>query len=205
MVSAAAAEWHDADLLAAAAPADGSVRIEDLSERFGTLVVAGPRSRDVLAAITDADLSNAAFPWLSAREIEIGRAKALALRMTYVGELGWELHAPGEHLPAIYEAASARRGAGSRRRHLRELTACGWTSATGVGRRSWRAAIRRSKQDSTASSISTSRISSDASALLAERRRGAARRLVPLVLAEPGDADAPACASCCRIGTASAW
>ena len=101
--------------------ADGSVRIEDVGARIGTLVLAGPRARDVLAAVTRADLSSAAFPWLSAREIEIGAAKVLALRVTYVGELGWELHAPMEHMVALYEAlcAGGRRARSARFRHLR--------------------------------------------------------------------------------------
>ncbi|HET9019031.1 MAG TPA: FAD-dependent oxidoreductase, partial [Acetobacteraceae bacterium] len=104
LCSAASAEWHDADLLHAALPADGNVRIEEVSAQLGTLVLAGPRARDVLGQVTRADLSNAAFPWLSAREIEIGAATVLALRVNYIGELGWELHAPMEHMVALYEA-----------------------------------------------------------------------------------------------------
>jgi dimethylglycine dehydrogenase len=60
----------------------------------GVLVVAGPRSRELLQKITDADLSNTAFPWLSAQEITVGLAPVRALRVNFVGELGWELHHP---------------------------------------------------------------------------------------------------------------
>ena len=70
-------------------------------------------ARDVLAQVTAADLSNAAFPWLAAREIELGFGRALALRVNYVGELGWELHLPMEQLLPAYEAimaAGATRG-----------------------------------------------------------------------------------------------
>ena len=68
------------------------------------LVLAGPKSRDVLAKVTDADLSNAAFPWLSGSEINVGAADAHALRVNFVGELGWELHHPIEMQNAIFDA-----------------------------------------------------------------------------------------------------
>ena len=71
------------------------------------MILAGPRARDVLGQVTDADLSNQAFPWLSAREIEIGFTKLLALRINYVGELGWELHVPVEGLVPVYDAVVA--------------------------------------------------------------------------------------------------
>ena len=86
---------------------DGSARLECLHGRLGTLVIAGPAAREVLQQVTPADLSNAAFPWLSAREIELGFGRALALRVNYVGELGWELHLPMEQLLPAYEAVMA--------------------------------------------------------------------------------------------------
>ena len=107
LASAAAAEWHDDDLLRRRLPEGGSVRIEDLSARLGTLVLAGPRAREVLARIASADLSNEAFPWLSARELEIGCARVMVLRVNYVGEQGFELHAPVETLVPIYDALLA--------------------------------------------------------------------------------------------------
>jgi glycine cleavage system aminomethyltransferase T len=61
---------------------------------FGTLSLMGPRARDVLAEVTDADVSNAAFPFGHVREIAIAGHTVRALRVTYVGELGWELHVP---------------------------------------------------------------------------------------------------------------
>src|SRR5262249_39884836 len=104
LISAAAAEWHDLDWIEKHLPADGSVKLTNLSARMGSLVLAGPKARAVLGAVTEADLSNAAFPWLSAQEIAIGFARMLALRVNYVGELGWELHCPVEHMSAVYEA-----------------------------------------------------------------------------------------------------
>ena len=58
----------------------------------------------MLGKVTEADPSNTAFPWLSARQIEIGYARMLAMRVNYVGELGWELHVPMEQMVPIYEA-----------------------------------------------------------------------------------------------------
>ncbi len=103
LVSAAAAERYDNDLLVKRAPADGSVRIENVTNRIGVLVLIGPKARDVLAAVTDADVSNAAFPWLTAREILIGTAPVRALRVNFVGLLGWELHHPIEYQTQIFD------------------------------------------------------------------------------------------------------
>jgi dimethylglycine dehydrogenase len=107
LCSAASAEWHDEQWLRAQLPADGSVQLHNITARYGTLVLAGPRAREVLRGVTEADLSSAAFPWLAARWIEIGSAKVLALRINYVGELGWELHLPLECQLPVYQALMA--------------------------------------------------------------------------------------------------
>ena len=80
------------------------VRIENITTAHGVLVLAGPRSRDILQAVTDADLSNEAFPWLTAQPISIGLAPATAMRVNFVGELGWELHHPIEYQNRIFDA-----------------------------------------------------------------------------------------------------
>jgi dimethylglycine dehydrogenase len=103
LISAAAGERHDEHWLRAHLPADGSVRIENLSARYGTLIVVGPKSRELLAQLTRADLSNDAFPWLSVQTIDIGYTRAIAGRVNYVGELGWELHVPVEHVLSVYD------------------------------------------------------------------------------------------------------
>ena len=104
LVSAGAFERHDHDVLNKLLPKDGSVSMHPVTTQWGVLVLAGPRSRDVLAKVTDADLSNAAFPWLSGQEVSIGRARCHALRVNFVGELGWELHHPIETQNAIFDA-----------------------------------------------------------------------------------------------------
>jgi dimethylglycine dehydrogenase len=103
-LSAAAAEVRDFDLLTLSVTPHEDVRIENVTEARGVLVLSGPRSRDLLQSLTPADLSNAGFPYLRAREIEVAGHTLLALRVSYVGELGWELHAPLSALPGLYEA-----------------------------------------------------------------------------------------------------
>ena len=80
-----------------------AVRIANLSRELGALTLQGPRSRDVLGAVTRAPLDNASFPWRSARRLSIGAAAMRALRLSYAGELGWELHVPAVHLQAVFE------------------------------------------------------------------------------------------------------
>jgi glycine cleavage system aminomethyltransferase T/glycine/D-amino acid oxidase-like deaminating enzyme len=77
--------------------------VTDVTSGFATIHLAGPRSRDLLAELTDNDLSNEAFPFLSAREIDLGWAKAAALRVSFTGELGWELLVPTEFVGDVYD------------------------------------------------------------------------------------------------------
>jgi dimethylglycine dehydrogenase len=103
LVSAGALERHDHDYLMKALPTDGSVRMVPITTQWGVLVLAGPRARDVLQKLTDADLSNESFPWLTGKEISVGHAQAHALRVNFVGELGWELHHPIEMQNTIFD------------------------------------------------------------------------------------------------------
>ena len=103
IVSAGALESHDFDYFSNALPNDGSVTLRKVTAQHCVLVLAGPRSRDLLARLTDADLSNAAFPWLSGKTINLGAATTRALRVNYVGELGWELHHPIEMQNYIFD------------------------------------------------------------------------------------------------------
>ncbi|MEJ0011025.1 MAG: FAD-dependent oxidoreductase [Bauldia sp.] len=103
LVSAGALERHDHDIMQKLLPKDGSVTFQPITTQRGVLVVAGPNSRALLQKITDADLSSDAFPWLSAKEISIGPAVTWALRVNFVGELGWELHHPIETQNEIFD------------------------------------------------------------------------------------------------------
>lgn len=82
---------------------DEQVNIKSLSNTWSALALNGPRSRDVLAACTASSLTNASFPWLSMREIDIAGQSVRAMRMSYAGELGWELHMPNEDCLAAYK------------------------------------------------------------------------------------------------------
>jgi 4-methylaminobutanoate oxidase (formaldehyde-forming) len=96
IVTGTAFGQHDAAWIRANAPDDGSVAIEDVTSRFACLGLWGPRAREILQPIADADLGNEAFPYMRTRELSVGPVPCLALRVTYVGELGWELYCPME-------------------------------------------------------------------------------------------------------------
>jgi 4-methylaminobutanoate oxidase (formaldehyde-forming) len=78
--------------------------VTDMTSSRMLLTVQGPRSRELLSRLTTADLSNEAFPYLRAKEIEVGMALAYAIRVTYLGELGWELHVPSDQAVGVYDA-----------------------------------------------------------------------------------------------------
>jgi len=108
VVSAGAAERYDSDYLFKSLPADGSVALRNITNTRGCFVLAGPRSREVLAQLTDTPLDNASFPWLTARVIEAGLAvEVYALRVNFVGALGWELHFPIEYAHHLFDALFA--------------------------------------------------------------------------------------------------
>ncbi len=105
LVSAGAWQAYDSDFLRKAIedkePEFGRIEVQDVTSQWGVFAIAGPKTRDVLASlIRDADpdtaLTNKRFPWLSARQIELGMCPVNAIRVAYTGELGWELHHPIE-------------------------------------------------------------------------------------------------------------
>jgi 4-methylaminobutanoate oxidase (formaldehyde-forming) len=98
---------HDRAWISEHVPDGLDVAIEDITETFGTLSLMGPKARAVLAAVTDADVSNAAFPFGHVREIGIAGHSVRALRITYVGELGWELHVPIAAAGEVFDALMA--------------------------------------------------------------------------------------------------
>ena len=107
IVSAGATQRLDHDWLKKHMSDDRSVSFTDLTNSMGVLVLAGPKSRDVLQKLTRTDLTSAAFPWLSARQIDVHLAPSLAARVNFVGELGWELHHPIEYQNHIFDALMA--------------------------------------------------------------------------------------------------
>ena len=104
LVSAGALEAHDHEALQKLLPGDGSVRLDKVTTQRGVLVLAGPRSRDVLAKVADIDVSDKAFPWLAARHCSVRAAGLIAMRVNFVGELGYELHHPIETQNYVFDA-----------------------------------------------------------------------------------------------------
>lgn len=98
---------HDAAWIRSHLPKDCDARLVDVTEKWGTLSLMGPKARTILCEVTSADVSNAAFPFGHVREIEIAGHTVRALRVTYVGELGWELHVPIEGTGEVFDALMA--------------------------------------------------------------------------------------------------
>jgi sarcosine dehydrogenase len=95
---------HDFDWIRRNIPAGANAQLFDVTSAWGVLTLMGPRSRDILGSVTTADLSNAAFPFATMQTIGVAGAPVRALRITYMGELGWELHVPTEYLAVVYAA-----------------------------------------------------------------------------------------------------
>lgn len=102
--SAAASEFHDMDWLQKHLPDDGSVSLKSLTNDWTILVLAGPKSRDVLSATSRGDWSAQAFPWLSVRHAYVGIAPAVVMSVSFSGELAYEIHVPNNQLYAAYLA-----------------------------------------------------------------------------------------------------
>lgn len=134
MVTGSAQAVHDADWINRNIPEGANAVLTDVTSAYAVLALMGPNARAILSRITSADLSNAGFPFATVREIDVGYATAYANRMTYVGELGWELIVPSEFAVGLYEALQeAGRDLG--------LVDCGYYALEGLrlekGYRAW--------------------------------------------------------------------
>jgi heterotetrameric sarcosine oxidase gamma subunit len=103
IVSSAATTERDKDHIRRNLPAGSRAQLVDVTSALAVFGVMGPRSRDLLAKLTDADLGDDAFPFGTSRRIPLGYAEVRATRITYVGELGWELYVPAEFAVGVYE------------------------------------------------------------------------------------------------------
>jgi len=202
LIGAGSAEWHDRDWLMQHMPADSAIRLENVTTQWGTLLLTGPKSRAVLEQLCINDLSNAGFPWLSHRPIEIGMSRGHAIRVSYAGELGWELHLPMQDLLGVYEklmAAGADHGIrdfGIYALESMRLEKC---------YRSWKMDL---STDFTLLSGALDRFVKldkpdfiGKAALLKEKQEGVAERFVPL-LVEETETEAPYLASIYKDGEA---
>jgi sarcosine dehydrogenase len=98
---------HDFAWIADHIPVGSDARLVDVTEDWGTLSLMGPAAREILAKVTRADIASEGFPFGAVREIKIAGARVRALRVTYVGELGWELHVPIDDIGGVFDALMA--------------------------------------------------------------------------------------------------
>ena len=103
VITAGASQMRDLAWLKLHTSKEDGVQVADVTSAYAVLSIMGPNSRKLLSKLTDEDLSNDHFPFGTGKEIEIGYSKALALRVTYVGELGWELYIPSEFAQDLYD------------------------------------------------------------------------------------------------------
>ncbi len=201
LLGAGSGEWHDLDLLKRYLPDDSLIAIENKTADWSALIVTGPKSRGVIEAVADLDFSSAS-PWLSVQPITIGMARGLALRISYIGELGWELHFPLGQVLGVYERlwaageAHGIRDFGMYAMDSLRLEKCyrswkldlstDWTLLEGGLDRF----VKLDKPDFPGKA-----------ALLNEKQQGYKERFVPLLLEET-DTDAPYLASVWQNGTA---
>ena len=103
LVSSSATTVRDVDWIRRHVPAGHDTRVVDVTSSYAVLGVMGPRSRDLLTRLSDDDLTDAGFGFGTSRELDLGRARVRATRITYVGELGWELYVPTETALGVYD------------------------------------------------------------------------------------------------------
>ena len=205
LITAAAARQHDRAWLERHLPAGGRLSLSDHSEDYGTLIVTGPQSRALLAGVAEADLT---LPWLSHQPARVaGRPAALA-RVSFAGELGWEVHAANEHIAPIYEAILA---AGAKPFGMFALDSLRIEKAY----RAWKGDLSTDYTLLEAGLGRFLRLDKPAdfpgkAALAAESETGPKKRFAPLIV-EAGDSDAPYMSTVWKDGeiigetTSGAW
>lgn len=104
LLTAAGAEWHDLEWIEKHLPSDSGITIVNRTEEIDCLVVTGPKSREILSQVTDADLSNDVNPWLTHQTATIAGQDVRLIRVSYVGELGWEVHTSLDAMTAVFDA-----------------------------------------------------------------------------------------------------
>ena len=198
VVASDTAHRHVADLAAPAHRATRTPFVTDVTSGYAQLNVQGPRSRELLQPLTSADLSNEAFPFRTAREIDLGFARVLCIRITYLGELGYELYIPAEQAVHVYDRLVAA-GAGVRAAPRRAQGAGQPADGEGLPRlrpRHRQHRHRCSRPGSASRSRSTSRAASSAATRsLAQKARGSAD-----AAPGPGAGDRPRAAAVPRRG-----
>jgi dimethylglycine dehydrogenase len=183
LITAGVAQWHDAEHLSRNAPP--GIEVHDYSHVAECLLVTGPKAREILAPLTDADLT---LPWLTVQEDTHVAGKPCALvRVSFAGELGWELHCGVEDAPAIWDAVTA---AGAKPFGMWALNAL----RVEKGYRAWKGDLSTDYtllQGGLDRFIDWSKDFTGKAALLAEKQAGVTKRFTLLTLDEAGDCDPP--------------
>lgn len=182
LITAGVAQWHDGELLSRNAPE--GISIEDRSDQYECLLVTGPKARDVLGGLTDADLTT---PWLSVQDVTLAGKGVVLIRVSFAGELGWEVHCEMADAPAIWDAVT---GAGATPFGMWALDSLRLEK----GYRAWKGDL---STDYTAIKSGLERFLAldkaadfpGKAALLAEQKAGPSKRFATL-LVDAGDADA---------------
>jgi len=185
LVTGTAQAVRDADWVRRGIPAGADALLEDVTEATAVIGLMGPAARRIAAALSADDLGHEAFPFGSAREIRLAGVPVLALRITYVGELGWELHVPAADAATLYDAlleAGAPHG----------LRPAGYYAIAALrlekGYRAWGVDISTDETPLEAGlgfAVDWTKEFRGRAALAAQREAGVRRRLVSLVLADP--------------------
>jgi dimethylglycine dehydrogenase len=203
LITASVAQWHDREWLWRAAPE--GIMVTDHSAEVECLLVTGPAARDVLGPLTDADLS---LPWLSVQEAKVAGCAVGLLRVSFAGELGWEVHCAVADAPRVWDAVTA---AGAKPFGMWALNSL----RVEKGYRAWKGDL--STDYSLLEGGLDRFVNFDKpdfvgkAALLAEKQRGVKKRFVTLTLDAPGAADAPSMATIWHDGvvvgeaTSGAW
>lgn len=185
MLTAALSTRRDIDWLRRLVHQDEFVLVNDVTSSLGMLAMMGPRARDVLQPLTDEDLTNGAFPFGASREIDLGFARVRATRITYVGELGWELLVPTDMASYVYDEILAS-GAGAGLAHA------GYHALNSLrlekGYRSWGHDIGPDDTPLDAGlgfAVAWDTDFVGKAALAAQKEHGVRRRLVQLLLSDP--------------------
>lgn len=183
LIAAGAAQWHDFELLKNAAPE--GLTLSDHTTEYATMIVTGPNSRALFTAISDADLS---LGWLSHQTATVAGKPAALARVSFAGELGWEIHCANEHQPAIYEAVLA---AGAKPFGMYALNSLriekgyrAWKGDLSSDYSVWEAGLGRFVKPEKPQNFPGK------AALLAEKQQGSKKRFVTLII-DAGEADAP--------------
>ena len=190
LMSGAGAYWHDRDLLMANLPSDGSVQITDVTYDLATLLVTGPKAPAILADLTGHSMANDDFAWLACRKIEIAGDEVTAIRVSFAGEAGFEIHCKMDNIVAVYDAITAAGAA-------YELAPFGMLALDSMrlekGYRSWKSDLT---SDYTMLELGLGRwvnFNKDdfvgRTALQAEQQAGSKNEFVTLVLDDPDDGE----------------